>query len=686
MKRGAVDFAACAVAASAWSACALPGFFTHLRDGYDAQLQAWQIAWARHALVRAPLSVFDANMFAPARNTLAFTEPLLGYGAAGIPLGAAGLPDAGVFNVLCLVGIAFSIWATARLAVAYGCPRLPALLGAAAAGLGAATACGFGTVSFVAVGGIPLALLAWKSVRESGRPASVLALGAALGGLAWFALHLFAFALVALGAVVLLDVLTREDARRAATLGKLAAAFAVALVLVLPLAWHMFEARRDHGFRRDDAEAARFSAAPADWLATTDANPGQAFLARRSGSEKALYPGTAALALGALAVGGLLRRRGARGLVATGAVLVAVSFAGSLGPGGPLVPVLKALAPPVFGGIRVFARFAAVSQVGFGLLAAVGCSVLLDLFAGRAARAAAALFLAAGIAADVRQTVRFGFRPEVPAPPVEDFLARSGPDGPVLHLPLYHSASDARWVFESRAHFLPVVNGYASYVPRKNAELAAALASSPIPESVLGTLAAWPTGAVVVHEHALSLERLRPTLAFMEAGLRDGVFGPPVHFEHAGGDDWVFFARRSARPSAEAPARDAVLFHRRAEAAPLVPAGEDPGFPASIDVPAPGEVVRGELKVAGWSQTPEGPGEILEIRIDHDRRTPFRFARTARPDVAAALPALGSCASAGYEARLAVLPGDAARHEVRVVFRAPDGRVRTLAQPFEWRP
>jgi hypothetical protein len=317
------------------------------------------------------------------------------------------------------------------------------------------------------------------------------------------------------------------------------------------------------------------------------------------------------------------------------------------------------------------------------VLAAAGCSVLLERVGSRAGRVAAVLAIGAGVAADVRQDVRFGFRPETPAPPVEEFLARHETGGPVLHLPLYHSPSEARWLFASLAHFKPLVNGNASYVPRRHAQLAAALGASPIPEAVLGTLAAWPTGVIVVHEHALFLARLAPTLVFMEAGTRAGVFASPIRFDHAGGDDWIFFVRRG--PDAGTPG-DAELFRRHAAAAPRVPASEDPGFPASIDAPAEGAVVRGELDVRGWSQTPAGPGEVLEFRVDQDRRRPSAFARTPRGDVAAALPQLGSCDAAGYAARFAPLAGDEASHLLRVVFRAPDGRVRTLERAFEWRP
>ena len=74
------------------------------------------------------------------------------------------------------------------------------------------------------------------------------------------------------------------------------------------------------------------------------------------------------------------------------------------------------------------------------------------------------------------------------------------------------------------------------------------------------------------------------------------------------------------------------------------------------------------------------------LRIDRDRRAHASFARAPRPDVAAALPALGSCAEAGYAAVFPMLPGDDARHDIRVVFRASDGRMRTLSRTFEWEP
>ena len=686
------DFLVCLIVTAAWAARAFPTFGTHLRDAYDSQFQAWEIAWVRHAIVHAPAHIFDANIFAPARNALAFTEPLIGYGLLGLPLGLAGLAHAGVFNVLCLLGTAFSVWAISRLAVSHGAPRLPALLGAVAAALGAQTACAFGYVSFVVAGGIALVLVAWKRLRESERWPAAFALGAAIAALGWFSLHVFAFGLAALFAIVTLDVATKREARRLALLTRLAAALALAALLLAPLARHMLEVRREYGFHRDEAESRLYSAAPRDWLTTTSVNPGQAFLKWRSDSERSLYPGTAALLLSAAGILGLLLEKKYGGLIASGALLAGLGIVGSFGPAGPVVPVLKIVFPFVFSGIRAFTRFGCVAQIGFGLLAGAGCAALLERARSRGARAVLAAALAVGIAADVRQTVRFSFRPELPHPPVEEFLARSDTGGPILHLPLYHSPGDVRWTFSSLAHFKPIVNGYASYVPRRNQELAATLASEKVPEATLSLLADWPVGALVVHEHALPLDRLRPTMELAAAGLREGALDRPRRFDHRGGDDWVFFLRRASarRPAPAAGSdtaeKDAALFLEHVAAAPRFARFDDTQFPASIDEPAGGQVVHGELKVRGWSQTPGAPGEIVEIRIDRDRRARASFARTPRPDVAAVLPALGSCAEAGYEARFPMLPGDDGAHDLHVVFRSADGRMRTISSTFEWAP
>jgi hypothetical protein len=172
-------------------------------------------------------------------------------------------------------------------------------------------------------------------------------------------------------------------------------------------------------------------------------------------------------------------------------------------------------------------------------------------------------------------------------------------------------------------------------------------------------------------------------LTFVANALRTGALEAPFHLDHRGGDDWVFFLGPSAASGTEKEAR---LFLEHADSSPPVGRFEESDFPASIDEPAEGTVVHGVLSVRGWSQTPGAPAEIVEIRIDRDRRARASFARSPRSDVAAALPALGSCTEAGYEAVFPMLPGDDGRHDIRVVFRAADGRMRTMSRTFDWAP
>jgi hypothetical protein len=52
----------------------------------DTDLFLWTLSWDAHALTRQPLSVFDANIFAPLHGTLAYSEHMLGSGMLAAPI------------------------------------------------------------------------------------------------------------------------------------------------------------------------------------------------------------------------------------------------------------------------------------------------------------------------------------------------------------------------------------------------------------------------------------------------------------------------------------------------------------------------------------------------------------------------------------------------------------------------
>ena len=54
--------------------------------GPDTRLFLWTLGWDVHALAHAPLSIFDANIFYPERNTLAYSEHQIGSALAAAPV------------------------------------------------------------------------------------------------------------------------------------------------------------------------------------------------------------------------------------------------------------------------------------------------------------------------------------------------------------------------------------------------------------------------------------------------------------------------------------------------------------------------------------------------------------------------------------------------------------------------
>jgi hypothetical protein len=139
-----------------WPALRYPQYTIPL-DVWDPVLQSWQMAWTGHALLTDPLNVWNTNAFFPERNTLAYSDSLLGYAPAGM-IGSG--PEAALvrYNIiyvlahaLCFVGMYF-------LARQLGARRI----GAAVAGLAFTYApwrlAQEGHLNIISSGGIPLAL------------------------------------------------------------------------------------------------------------------------------------------------------------------------------------------------------------------------------------------------------------------------------------------------------------------------------------------------------------------------------------------------------------------------------------------------------------------------------------------------------------------------------------------------
>jgi hypothetical protein len=112
---------------------------------------------------------------------------------------------------------------------------------------------------------------------------------------------------------------------------------------------------------------------------------------------------------------------------------------------------------------------------------------------------------------------------------------------------------------------------------------------------------------------------------------------------------------------------------------------ETASLPGGVDPLPDDAVVRGPLLVRGWARI---PGEDLQVQveIDGEDRGAGMVRRCPRPDVCSVIPQMGDCTTAGFELKLELRAQDLGRHELVVVFRAADGRVRHYpGLQFEWR-
>ena len=467
------------------------------RDIGDPLPQSWQIAWDGHALLHQPLDFFQANVFWPLKNSLAFSDALVGYA----PFGAIGSgPHAAVVRYGLLFLFAYAL-------AAFGAYLLARELGAGPVG-GAVAGAAFayapwrleqdGHLHVLSSGGIPLALflLVRGYRRGSGRLVLAgwlvatwqLSLGFSLG------LQL-AYLLLVLGAGAL--VLGYRPPRRAlvATLG----GGAVFVLLAFALSRPYLEVARDHPeSKRTDATVAAFSGWPRMYLAPPGANTvwaGATVEQRRKLKfvpEQTLFPGLVVVLLSVvcLCVGEYSRRL--RWWLFGGVMALAWLSLGFHDGSFPWPYELVYHHLPGWESSRTPSRLNTLTSLGLALLAAGGATWL----ASRVRRqwlvgvvlVAAVLAEGAGFSSDGGPA-----HPRVPPEPA----GQRGLAAPQLHLPMSREGN-RRYALWSTAGFPRIVNGRASFQPALTTAIATEVSGFPDAPSV-ARLRALGVRTVVLH-------------------------------------------------------------------------------------------------------------------------------------------------------------------------------------------
>ena len=203
-------------------------------DNADAQLNEWILAWVAHQLPRSPLELFQGNIFYPARDTLAFSEPLIVPALLGAPVAWLGGSPVLVFNLLVLAGFALTAFAGYVLIVAWTGDRTAALLAGSTFAFNTHTLTRIPHVQALHLYALPLALLAVDRLLAEGRTRDAVWLAVWMTVMAYSSGYLFVFGAITI-AVVVVARAPEWLPRFKPVGGRLALAAMAAGLLILPL-------------------------------------------------------------------------------------------------------------------------------------------------------------------------------------------------------------------------------------------------------------------------------------------------------------------------------------------------------------------------------------------------------------------------------------------------------------------
>jgi hypothetical protein len=431
-----------------------------VHDPGDPLMVTWVLAWVAHQLPRAPAHLFDANIFYPERNTLAYSETLVAPGAMAAPLHWIGVSPIVVYNLIFLSGFAIS-----GVGVALLVRRLTGCFGAAVlAGIVFAfppyRIDHYAHLQLQQTQFIPLALWAFHRLLDTSRIRDGLWLGLFVVGQMLSCMYYGLF-LVPYMAVVCGTILIARRALSRERLIALAVAGAVVAVAMVPAGRAYLGARKVVG-ERGRQEVADGSAMPRNYLAPPEVNLvyGKLF-ARFMEPERRLFPGFIAIALAAVALWPPLsatRIAYALGLL--------IAFDVSLGFNGVVYRALYDYFLP-FRALRIPARMGIMVGFSLAVLAGYGAARIGERLPSATKRRA--LFVALG----VLMLVEYASRPlplwSAPTKPPDVYadIIRDRGDSPtavLFEFPTGHM-EDPEYLYFSTFHWQYLVNGYSGFFP-----------------------------------------------------------------------------------------------------------------------------------------------------------------------------------------------------------------------------
>ena len=432
--------------------------FAH--DPGDPLLVTYLLWWNAH-VVPLTEAMWNAPFYWPLRDALALTEHGAGMGVVASPIQWLGGSPLLAYNVLLIVSAWWSAWAAHAL--------VRRLTGSMAAAFCAGIAFGFAPyrasqlahLHLLVTWWLPLALLALHAYYEDGRRRWL-----ALFGASWLLQGLTnGYYMFFLPVLLLLWVLAFTDWR---TQWRRAAAVTATFILfslpLIPVLLKYYTVQRALGLGRARSEMQMFSA---HWSSFLNAGPLLRFWPSREPitQEDFLFPGVTGV-IAVLACLLLARRQlgvTRRAFIFYGTAAIAMTWF-AFGPSSADTPAAALWHAyswiawlPGFSGLRVPERFFMLATLCLAVAVGLAVAAIVRAFPRRAAIVTGVV--AAGLIAD-------GWIVAMPlgAPP-RSFGVPLERNARVLELPLTDDNVNVGAIYRGMLHGLPVVNGYAGYVP-----------------------------------------------------------------------------------------------------------------------------------------------------------------------------------------------------------------------------
>lgn len=449
-------------------------------DTNDGRWSIWVVSWVAHALTTDPRQLFNANIFYPHTNALAFSEGNIVEGAIGAPIWLLTKNPYTTHNFVFLFAFAQSFVATYYLIRHLTGDRRAAIV----AGIMFAY-CPFAFVrqahiQLLMIGFLPWVMLAWHRFLDRTSIARAIELGVVmcLTGLACAYYGIFAGGMIAFASIWF--AITRQRWKDRQYLIGVAVAAAVCIGLIAPFFIPYVQMQESTGFQRP--LSGQYSANVGAWLISSA-------WAHRWWAEylfrptESLFPGILAIVLGIWGAtfvrerdGVGLRRDEARYYIGLGIFTFWLTF----GPKAYLYSILY-YTIPVFSFLRAPSRAGIVVTLCLVVLAA---PALIVMMRRKHQNIAFAILLVLATADLYRAPLRTREAP--PLPNVYRTLAGL-PRGPVIELPYWSDSTSfhghAEYMLLSTAHWQPMINGYSDHIPQDFRDRAPTLAKFPSRES-----------------------------------------------------------------------------------------------------------------------------------------------------------------------------------------------------------